>query len=122
MKRIVASAAILAAILGFSIWGTLRVNAVTDEMVALLEKAEAQNKASQHIALNDTIGEIENCFDRHERLFFLLLGRDLIYAPQQSIHILRAYNTPNGEEDFSAELLRTITHLKEVRGLFFSVI
>lgn len=122
MKRIIASAAILIAIVGFSTWGTWRVNKITNEMIALLEEADAQNSAAQHEILKDTIGEIENYFDEHEGIFFLLLRRDLIYAPHQSIHMLRAYNTPDGEEDFSAELLRTITHLKEVRGLFCSII
>lgn len=122
MKRIIASAVILAAIISFSIWGTFRVNSVTEEMITLLEQAQVQNDARQRQALENTIKDIEEYFDDHERIFYLLLRRDLIYAPHQSIHMLSSYNTLEGEEDLSAEIQRTITHLKEVRGLFFSVI
>lgn len=78
MKRIIASAVILAAIISFSIWGTFRVNSVTEEMITLLEQAQVQNDARQRQALENTITEIEEYFDDHERIFYLLLRRDLI--------------------------------------------
>ena len=115
MKRLIYVAVILALIAGSTVYSTVKIDHVTLEMTAKLEQAYEYNNNGDYENAKETVEEFLQILDRNELLFLLFVRRDLIHNIRTTSASLIDYANSETNNDFNADLMKTIEYIDVIR-------
>ena len=115
MKRLVYVAVILVLIAGSTLFSTIKIDDVTLEMTAKLERAYEYNNNGDYENAKETVEEFLQILDRNELLFLLFVRRDLIHNIRTTSASLIDYANIETNNDFNADLMKTIEYIDVIR-------